>query len=77
MENISQARKRKLEKDTYQQVLSDLETKGLRPTLHTVETGSLGRRKMCGDCWMQLKQQSVFKWFCLGKPFALIESGAQ
>ena len=42
-ESLSNARHRKSQKETYLQVLSDLEVKGIASQLHTIEIGSLGQ----------------------------------
>ena len=54
MESISNARARKSTKANYLQTLSDLERKGFKPYLLTIEIGSLGH-------WTQDSQRSLIK----------------
>ena len=54
MESLSNARKRKSEKELYQQVISDLEVKGIASNLYTIEIGSLGH-------WLHTSQMALLK----------------
>ena len=56
LDSMTRAKERKLEKELYQQALSDLESRGVEGELYTIEIGTLGH-------WLPTSWTSLLKAF--------------